>query len=523
MKRRALEAVGLILLGCALLGCPQKIVRGEGPDHVGVEGFLHAEHLGSAPALLEQNGGKPLICGDCHASSADTGWKTVRPGHAEHAPCDGCHADAFAAPPGDLCQVCHTSVDPMTADASPLGEYPRRTRQAELVGAFNHNLHLTDPKVRKDGAALRCDDCHQVGGPEQPYATFPTHVECAPCHAPDKAVECAPSLDDCASCHDAAGPGRARVFVKNDIRFTHGKHRVDQQGNAILCLTCHGSVAQSTKASDVTLPAMATCATCHEDPERTPDRVRIDQCGVCHQDDVESKPLPGNHTAQAPAGGGRGSLAALLRDRIVLAQAAPEGAGETATDAVPRLRDLLPQLTPGAAAAPTLAPAAPAGVVHAAPALTPAVKPVNPNVKPDDHTPIFRVRHEAAARDTDAKCGYCHEGLSGSARDNCQECHAVMRPRSHTLRFRTTAHGRDAARDPIACATCHEVDSCSECHAQRPPSHGPDFSTRHDRAAAFNPRACMTCHTFESTCIDCHVGALGGTGAATQGLRGRIR
>ena len=517
MTARRFQSAGWAFVCLALCGCPRQAVRGDTDDPIGVEIFRHADHLGDQPKILKRNAGKPLVCGDCHASTAATGWVAQRPGSDNHAPCDGCHAGAYKKPPNDYCKVCHTSVDPMHAGKSPLGEYPRRARTAELIGAFNHALHLTGKSVKKDGKSLDCGDCHQVKDADAAYASFPTHANCAPCHAPEAAANREPRLDRCGGCHDHAGPGRARAFVKNDIRFTHGKHRVDQGGKAIECRVCHGTVAESTTAAEVVLPRMASCATCHEDATRTPDRVRLSQCGVCHQDDVESNPLPGNHTAGGPAP--LEGLAALqAQGYVVLAQAAG-GPPPTATDAVPRLIDLLPRLEPEAAAPSTIAPAAPAGLVHAAPPLTPQVKAVNPNVKPEDHSPLFRVRHESAARSADAKCGYCHEGLSGSNRDSCNDCHAVSEPRSHTLRFRSVSHGRAAARDPQACATCHEVDTCTACHAQRPPSHGADFRARHDRAAAFNPRACMTCHNFESTCVECHNGAWDPAGAATNALR----
>ncbi len=150
--------------------------------------------------------------------------------------------------------------------------------------------------------------------------------------------------------------------------------------------------------------------------------------------------------------------------------------------------------------------------------ITPRTRELNPNQRPQDHGPLFRKHHEHAARAPEAQCHSCHGGLSGSPRDNCQECHAVMRPRDHTLRFRGPTHGRQAARNPRQCATCHEIDTCTECHSIRPPSHGAGFRVRHERQARLNPRACMTCHSFESTCQECHSA---GIGRARQMLRRR--
>jgi hypothetical protein len=143
--------------------------------------------------------------------------------------------------------------------------------------------------------------------------------------------------------------------------------------------------------------------------------------------------------------------------------------------------------------------------------------------RPEDHTPIFRFRHEKAASARDAKCFYCHAGLSESKRDACHDCHTVSRPRSHGVRFRTTEHGRLAALDSQKCAVCHEVEYCTECHQIAPDNHFPivNFSTRHERLARANPRACLTCHSFEATCSECHTGSGGQTGAMSSPLRYR--
>jgi hypothetical protein len=125
---------------------------------------------------------------------------------------------------------------------------------------------------------------------------------------------------------------------------------------------------------------------------------------------------------------------------------------------------------------------------------------------PEDHTPLFRVRHERAATSPDAKCNYCHTEISGSKQDNCQDCHAVMRPRSHSANFRTSLHGRLAAADSRKCATCHEIDYCTSCHEIAPTNHFPlsKFLLDHARVSRTNPRSCQTCHTFSSTCGECH-------------------
>ena len=62
-----------------------------------------------------------------------------------------------------------------------------------------------------------------------------------------------------------------------------------------------------------------------------------------------------------------------------------------------------------------------------------------------------------------------------------------------------------AVADRNRCATCHVVEFCTACHAQRPRSHGllSTFSEEHARLARINPRPCLTCHG-QAFCADCH-------------------
>jgi hypothetical protein len=134
---------------------------------------------------------------------------------------------------------------------------------------------------------------------------------------------------------------------------------------------------------------------------------------------------------------------------------------------------------------------------------------------PDSHTVAFRTDHQEAARSPEARCRFCHGGLSASTRDNCYECHVVMKPRDHTLRWATTDHGPEAAMVRERCAACHEADYCARCHSQWPRSHTPFASFvagGHALEARLNLRACMACHTFDNTCGRCHQGAAFPTG-----------
>lgn len=304
--RRLTRFAALLLVAAALGACPRGGTLDDDTRSALAGRFLHAEHLATTPALTDLNGGRPLSCGDCHASTAANGYTAARPGSADHTPCASCHKGAFYTAPGPFCLSCHTTPPdprrPKPADHA-LPEWPRRQKHAELVGRFNHRLHLEDPRITATGA-LQCTDCHTLG--DGAYATIPSHAVCAGCHAENTRLSrmASPRLDACAACHADGGPGRARRYLTNDIGFTHAKHRRHPDGTPIDCLTCHTGIERSTsaRAADVTLPKMVSCRQCHDDATRTPDRVRMSECGVCHRNPtIELRAAPGTHTAHHEA------------------------------------------------------------------------------------------------------------------------------------------------------------------------------------------------------------------------------
>ena len=79
----------------------------------------------------------------------------------------------------------------------------------------------------------------------------------------------------CLKCHVLDGPRLASVAATSRVfrraAFTHKPH-VSQAD----CLSCHGGVTTSKLASDLVVPGIATCRTCH-----TPSQARND-CAACH-------------------------------------------------------------------------------------------------------------------------------------------------------------------------------------------------------------------------------------------------
>jgi hypothetical protein len=117
--------------------------------------------------------------------------------------------------------------------------------------------------------------------------------------------------------------------------------------------------------------------------------------------------------------------------------------------------------------------------------------------KPRFHVGTWISNHKDMAYNEAYKCSLCH------AESSCQQCHAVRKPQSHTVRFNRSTHGRFATHDRRSCATCHQPDFCINCHNQPPPDHTPTFMgpIGHRQVARLKLRACLTCHRFESN--DC--------------------
>ena len=124
------------------------------------------------------------------------------------------------------------------------------------------------------------------------------------------------------------------------------------------------------------------------------------------------------------------------------------------------------------------------------------------NRKPPTHDGLWQRRHGESAYFEAYQCALCHHD------NQCQGCHALRKPQSHTLRWERSAHGREAIHNRFTCATCHEADFCENCHSHPPPDHTTTFMTAggHKQVARLRARSCLTCHRFESDCARCHGG-----------------
>jgi hypothetical protein len=372
---------------------------------------------------------------------------------------------------------------------------------------------------------LDCNLCHTAATRGSVELQRPGHDQCKLCHA--EAFQQPTRATICKQCHTssrsegvadlASYPSRARPIL---IEFSHARHvdpksRIDATtGFRADCTFCHKLAEHDDRLAS---PTHTQCAGCHSKPGAKPELtgfLRTAGCRGCHA------PEETGDAASAPYYPPiRFSHAAHFRVK--------QEAGMQCTichHAIPKstsLADLpLPRMADCAAChdiSKKLAAdlrmsnckachldAVTAGVVQTN---------FNRNIKPAFHTDAFRTHHEEVAAAPDAKCFACHQNVvpSSAAKWQCASCHLVMKPISHSARWKDDVHGKYAALDRTACATCHAADYCSRCHNELPRTHVPlplFKGGAHANLARLNERSCFTCHTFQNTCSQCHAKGL---------------
>jgi hypothetical protein len=391
-----------------------------------------------------------LECSLCHPSVKDGSVELQRPGHDQ---CVACHGDDFdntdnyAKARATVCAQCHTS--PTARSKTDLQPYPLYRGTRAILFQFSHAKHV-DRQGRKDpanGLRADCTFCHKFDE-QGVFAKFPGHTECAVCHSkPGVTPQLTPALDS-ATC-----AGCHSVQEIENPGFTEKRRLITQ-------------TAVSGKYVDIKFNHRAHFA--------MKQKLNID-CTTCHyaipaSTSLASLTLPKMEDCVSCHDASKTIAAAYQMSNCKLCHA----------DTVTGL-------------------------------FTPASH--TRNVKPSTHNESFRIHHEQEAAAEGAKCFVCHMNVSPSiqAKNQCMACHVVMRPVSHTARWKDDIHGKYAAMDRASCATCHQADYCVNCHNELPRSHIPltvFAGGGHAALAQFDTRSCLTCHTFQNTCAACHSGAL---------------
>ncbi|HEV2689178.1 MAG TPA: cytochrome c3 family protein [Bryobacteraceae bacterium] len=387
-------------------------------------------------------------------------------------------------------------------------------------GKFSiHRFH------RQTLGSLECNLCHVPVSTGSVELKRPGHEECGVCHSTDFESKARPLI--CKQCHSGAGTANDLLPFPSDPRtrsvlkdFSHARHmdgkvRIDPVTHFRSdCTFCHSFASDGARAS---FPAHTQCAACHSKPGVAPrlsGSVGESVCEGCHAPDEHDSP----GATAASYSGIRFSHRAHFQWKEAFQLDCT-----TCHSSIPSSRGLadatLPAMVDCVACHGTSKKiAAEFRMSNCRTCHVDNVQGVAPashslSVKPPSHHESFRIRHADAAAEPGAKCFACHQNVLPTlqATNQCAACHQVMRPASHTARWKDDLHGEFAAIDRATCATCHAADYCVRCHNELPRSHQPlplFKAGAHAQLAMLNQRACLTCHTFQNTCTKCHARAL---------------
>lgn len=291
--------------------------------------------------------------------------------------------------------------------------------------------------------------CASVLGLKSAVSVFPHRkhvlagVPCTKCHADvakdDGTALHIPDEQVCKSCHkqDYKIPEAAVAELaeaRDHLKFDHGKHLPRANQN---CMRCHVGVGEGDEHMR---PPMASCFKCHDKDQDAR------KCDACHKNLETSGELPQSHLA---------------------------------------------------------------------------------------HTGDWMHDHGTRASSSSQVCASCHaerfcascHGVTVAALAATQRFADPFTPSVHRAGF-ASRHALEAKSDPGACQTCHQPDRCASCHlakgvagGDRANPHPPGWvgltagESEHGREARRDPAACAACHggAGETLCVSCHeVGGVAG-------------
>lgn len=211
---------------------------------------LHLDRGGGAAQMAQRLGrGAVLQCGSCHRPT-DDGIR-FQPIDMER-DCESCHSLAYDKVGGTFRRLRHGDVDQMIADLSVA-----RTRPAPIPAGRQR------PGEYANGGTY--------------YAQFSR-----PAATIGSVAQALSSKGICGECHTPASTGGrfAVVPVTQVSRFmNHGwfNHSAHKQET---CSTCHAA-QKSSSSSDLLLPDITTCRTCHLGEEAPRGKISSG-CAMCH-------------------------------------------------------------------------------------------------------------------------------------------------------------------------------------------------------------------------------------------------
>ncbi|HVK84257.1 MAG TPA: hypothetical protein VM513_09120 [Kofleriaceae bacterium] len=310
--------------------------------------------------------------------------------------------------------------------------------------SFPHRRHVL--------AGVPCTRCHVNIEDDRGALHLPDTATCTSCHTQPHDARA------CETCHARPGAAEELAEVRAHIVFDHGTHAAPTRGN---CVRCHTGVGDG---DDRLRPPMAACFKCHaHDAERDARR-----CEACHKNLEDTRTLPQSHLAHdanwVRDHGTRAASSTDLCESCHRESFCASCHGQTA----PVLPSRLQLGDPFAASV---------------------------------HRAGFASRHALEARTDSAACATCHTP------DRCASCHLARgvagldRRSPHPpgwigLTAGESQHGREARRDPAACAGCHGGAGemlCVGCHRVGGVGgsiHPPGWSSRQPMTAL----PCRLCH-----------------------------
>jgi hypothetical protein len=272
--------------------------------HKGTCGMCHKPHTQTTSAEAAQT----CTSAKCHADWRSDAFHSGANHKRVTQSCILCHEPHHAKVDASDCAGCHAAVKgrrggkhltpPLPFDTlkalQRVSIAPALHFQSRGNGPFFDQPPPVDVPLASETAAdsfpharhtkLSCMTCHATQ-PGRGRLTFERPRGCQICHHQ------APLTSNCASCHSATGPAHAdsvqvqviiagRPSRAHTAQFDHARH------NSVACVTCH-----TTPASLDPAPAVAQCATCHENHHGAGK-----QCAACHTggitDEVDTAHAP---------------------------------------------------------------------------------------------------------------------------------------------------------------------------------------------------------------------------------------
>jgi len=343
---------------------------------------------------------------------------------------------------------------------------------------FSHQLHT------KEAGAV-CADCHsEAAASVKASDNLLAKMEvCKSCHEEQ-------TTSNCTYCHLSADSTtyKATPSPSRELIFSHQKH-VEEQKTA--CETCHTVLDKADASTGELVPAMATCAICHNDVKAT------NACETCHTSLAALRPADHNRTNFVR----EHKFSARLGD----AKCSACHTQETCVDCH-NGSELMKVDLPGKDLMSLHSPRLIAIDRGQGMRLTKI------------HDLNFKFTHGISAKGKAMECQTCH-----STEKFCSECHqaggnvnqGVFKPSSHSVAGFTTLgvgsgggeHARQAKRDIESCAACHSTEGtdavCITCHmdadgikGNNPKTHDRGFMSDNHGVWHTDPGAnCYVCHT----------------------------